>query len=267
MKVSGAVNNYAIFVSGSDAGSEQYRSLCGFSMPADRVEPTGALLRRLMEAERIGRIQWSDLVEKKYRLIAEKCIDQVLEKIVECDLRVDIAVWDSLIEAESDPDPEACDPIAHMVLCLMEEAARWRQSPGVWSVYCDARLDIEWSRVRAALADSGSCRRVETIASAESPCCQVADLFAGVAAFSRNRAKKFIAWAGPTEERRVHFEQQREGVLSALDRENFKFLGHLNRECRSRSLGVSLMSCGYLWTPNPENPVNFRHYGPRPRLA
>jgi hypothetical protein len=248
--------DYTIFFSGSDTRSDGYCSMCGFSMPAVHVAGSIAGLQGVLAPERAAATAWAGLKTEEQRLCAERVVDFVVERVTGFGLRLEVGI----VEVDDD-DPDFPE---EMAIRLLEEALIRRGDDGNWSVLCqDRRLP---GPIRRADLSGSSVRidRIEPAGSDDLVCCQVADLFAAAAAFSRSRANRYLTWALAMGDTDISLGTERGLRISEEEHQKFILLRHLNRKCRSLDLGVSLISCGFLWTPNPENPVNFRHFGPRP---
>jgi hypothetical protein len=77
-----------------------------------------------------------------------------------------------------------------------------------------------------------------TPAQSEEMClCQVADLFAGLACYSREHARAYSRWSADQEYGELLFEEHRTTARSS-DRERFPLLGHLQR-CVERTAVTS----------------------------
>jgi hypothetical protein len=90
----------------------------------------------------------------------------------------------------------------------------------------------------------------------------VADIFAGLAVFSRGKFKEFESW---TSKSQTHlFKDEEAGSNSSnRDKERFQVLYYFNSICKKLKLGVSLKSTQGLQTKNPANPLNFWPYYPQ----
>jgi hypothetical protein len=100
--------------------------------------------------------------------------------------------------------------------------------------------------------------------STRSPLVQVADLFGGLAVFSREKFDEYDLWLKETSAQAWLFERGDSAPdPSRSSRERFQVLAKFDGLCKKRKLGVSLKTKRGLWTPNPENPVNFWPYEPQ----
>ena len=98
---------------------------------------------------------------------------------------------------------------------------------------------------------------------------QLADLFAGMARFSREETQQCVQWLNS----RVNKDQLRlpnfldstgvEDETTAIRQNRFQLIGKFDTLCKRHKLGVSLRKKGYLWTPDYRNPINFWNYEPQ----
>jgi len=158
-----------------------------------------------------------------------------------------------------------------------------REGGAEWDLSPDKRQDIDWKTIRSCLANVGAWRRyfehpllresfstrfftvrtLRDVDSADTPLCQLADFFAGIAAWSRTNADKILRWLRESTGQQHLFEQEPAISESASDRARLPVLRHFYERCKRGRLGVSLASCGYLRTRDPSRPLNFWHYVPQ----
>ncbi len=157
---------------------------------------------------------------------------------------------------------------------------RWPNN-AVWRLYPDEHTAMDWQNVEDCLSAVSTHIKIERslltggklavrlrrefgikdIAEATSrynPLLQVADLFAGLAVFSKDKFKEYHKWLEATSIQRKLFENELDATNTSKRLvERFLVLKHFDDECKKRKLGVSLNRKLGLWTPNPENPINF----------
>lgn len=95
--------------------------------------------------------------------------------------------------------------------------------------------------------------------------CQLADLFSGMAAYTRSKSelmRVMLEKANNTESLFPELEQDLPKP-STNDKERFFVIQYFYKKCRSKKLGISLKSEGFLRTYDPANPINFWHYIPQ----
>ncbi|MBC7314845.1 MAG: DUF3800 domain-containing protein, partial [Chloroflexi bacterium] len=105
---------------------------------------------------------------------------------------------------------------------------------------------------------------IRSVSSSDQPLLQLADLFAGMAVFSREQFNEYQKWLNQTGSQLKFFEDQDDTPrASGSSKERFQVLQHFDVTCKSRRLGVSLKKKRGLWTPSPDNPLNFWMYKPQ----
>jgi hypothetical protein len=249
----------------------------------------------LLQDASISELQWKKLNGADKREAAKKACKFVLEKAHTGFMRVDVLIWDI---QDSRHNVWGRDDIAnlqrmyyHLFRNVMR--ARWPKE-GVWCLRPDKHTAIDWMKTQACLENvavsvdgslcgSGGFRlqlsqefsieEIHPTTSAEHPpMLQIADLFAGLAVFSRENFKKYEEWKltskgqsrlfqfSPTED---IVSNQCTASLSNKDRERFQVLQHFDELCKRHKIGVSLKTKKGLYTPNPMMPINFWLYEPQ----
>jgi hypothetical protein len=147
----------------------------------------------------------------------------------------------------------------------------------------DEKLGIDWGTLNDCLGAVGAWRKYhersllwnefslrqfevrsfQQVRSCDLPLCQLADLFAGIAAFTRTRHDLVLAWIQHQTGQRSLLDGDVSLNLTNRERERMPVLSHLNARAKAWRLGLSLKTRGYFNTPNPENPLNFWHYMPQ----
>lgn len=99
---------------------------------------------------------------------------------------------------------------------------------------------------------------IEPVSSAEAPLVQVADLFLGLAIYSREQHAKLEQWQGSKVQNALFdVKGAPDASLSGADQQRCQLLHEFDGYCKARKLGVSLKSSKMLKTMNPKNPINF----------
>jgi len=173
--------------------------------------------QQLLRDSNISELQWKKLNCADKRKAAKKVCEFVLDKTRMRSMRVDVMIWD--IE-DSRHNIVGRDDIAnlqrmyyHLFRHVMK--ARW-PSDAVWCFQPDKHTAIDWMTMQACLDNSavsidlaphakGGFRlqlrrefRIEEINAVTSsdhpPLLQIADLFAGIAVFSREKFQEYLEW-------------------------------------------------------------------------
>lgn len=251
--------------------------------------------QQLLKDSKISELQWKKLNNADRRNAAKKVCEFVLEKTRRRSMRIDVLIWD--IE-DSRHKIVGRDDIAnlqrmyyHLFGHVMK--ARWPKD-AVWCFRPDKHTNIDWMTIQACLgniavsidrapvSNGGFClqlrrefriEEINAIASSDHPpLLQIADLFAGMAVFSRYKFNEYLEWelTSKGQSRLSQFlsiddniADQCAAKLSNRDHERFCVLQYLDSLCKKAKLGVSLKKGEGLWTPNPGNPINFWPYTPQ----
>jgi hypothetical protein len=239
------------------------------------------LLAILKESD-VTEFKWHKLKDAKYRFCALKFIEAVMGFLGKHDARIDILIWDTHDSRHRILQRDDTANFERMFFHLHSQALKRRPRNVSWEIYSDRRLDIDWYTIAQCLRTVGRkeeyiempllgeffsdqyyhIEKFHEVESQEHPCCQVADLFAGLAVFSKTHYRLYKQW---TKKGMPSLGLFQENGLTTTNREvnRFEVLRHLNECCKKRKLGVSLDTFSCLCTPNPRYPINFWHYEPQ----
>lgn len=273
---------FSAYTDESSVSAERFRSVCAVSLPQSLESRVSDSIAECLAASGVAEFKWSELRTARNRFCAEKLIDTVLPLLGSDGVRVDVLVWDTYDARHTvlNRDDEA--NLERMFFHLLRTSMSRRQTAD-WHVFPDERTGTDWATLRDCLASTGAwlrrfdypllrdahaehlfrVRELRPVSSHTTPLVQVADLFAGLAAFSRKHAETFKQWSEATAAQGTLFDQPETPALSGSLRQRFELLPKLAERCRHMRLGVSLRTAGYLTTPNPANPLNFWHYSPQ----
>ena len=192
----------------------RYRSIGLVTAPTGIADTAGKTLSLALEESGVREFAWKDLTTAKRRFAAEKIVDHVVGLASPGRLRVDVLIWDTHDARHRIPGRDDTANLARMYYHLMANVMRdrWPRDAS-WIQHVDERTDIDWTELEQCLA--GRTRRereeaqaelisntatyrpsliVEQASSDEHVLIQAADLFAGMAAFSWNEARRHVEW-------------------------------------------------------------------------
>lgn len=276
---------FASYTDESAVTAERFRSVCAVSMPRDMETYFSGLIAGCLASSGVSEFKWNALNSARSRFCAVKMIDAVLANCGADAVRVDVLVWDTHDERHAIKNRDDAANLERMFFHLLRVSMK-RRVVGDWHVFPDERLGTDWQTLRECLASAGAWKRrfdypllqeayselffrvreLTPVESHATPITQVADLFAGMAAFSRKHEGVFRKWTAATDVQQNLFERPEEPSLSNRLEERFRVIPHLAEQCKRRKLGVSLKTNGYLLTKNPASPMNFWHYEPQNEL-
>ena len=272
----------------SNWNTGRFRSLGLVTVPLDALDQLEGELRRLLEESGVHEFKWRKLDSAKERFAAQKMIVFAIDKACARKLRIDVLIWDILDSRHNVPGRDDIANLQRMYYHLFRDVLlkRWPDN-AVWRLHPDEHTAMDWDTVQDCLekvADrfeveqslftQGQFRlrlrrefrleEIRPVSSHEHPMLQLADLFAGMAVFSRNQFDAYQAWLAANSKQSRLLEYREDAAdPSRSSRERFRVLRHFDKCCKQRKLGVSLKTKGGLWTPKPENPLNFWIYEPQ----
>lgn len=261
----------------------RYRSIAMVTLDAASAGIFSQAVRSLLNESAVREFKWQRLRQARERFAAEKLVDFSIKKALLSALRIDVLVWDM---EDSRHRIKGRDDVANfqrMYYHLFKNALQRWSGSNTWSLYPDQNSALDWQTVQdyldavglsAAVNEQPTLFRirlsrefrideVQEVNSEITPLCQVADLFAGISVFSRDRFKIYQSWKKRQQPALPLLSQDEPITLSNSDRERCKVLSHLNSKCKAHKLGVSLETKQGLWTPYPSNPINFWIYQPQ----
>lgn len=208
------------------------RGLGMASAPTAKVARLEGELREMLAASGVAECKWEKVRSARAGFAAAKLLRWALDRTQEGVLRVDTLTW----EAESAAQRAAARPyrarLRHMYARLLGDILprRWPVAER-FAVIPDEQGVLAWDALAAELP------RVERIVpgrSQDHPLIQLADLFAGLAAYSRDRYTTYDRWLVLPPNARAT------AGMSAADRVRCKLLDDFFTECKYHRLGVSL---------------------------
>lgn len=205
-------------------------------------------------------------------------------------IRIDVMTWDTTDSRHAIPGRDDIENLGRLYYhLLLNVTKRWPE--GEWNVFIDENEKVNFAALKDCInyntpypasgtlpeiIDSTSqleeldvVKDISEVASHEEPLVQLADLFAGMARYSHEQGTECCRWLAskgnldqpPLPDFTTDGDTAEEYSKSGECR--FQLIGELSKLCKKHRLGVSLKTEKRLWTPNPDNPVNFWHYTPQ----
>lgn len=243
---------------------------------ADVYRVNEDLLRILCESS-VSEFKWNKLRTARERFAAIKILKYITDRARDGLLRVDVLTWD--IEDSRHKIQRRSDVrnLRRMYYFLFKYvlSERWLDE-NVWKICPDENSALPWSHLGyfTEITDWNTGNLIAEIKIAEiipskshqEPLIQVADLFAGLAVFSRNSYDTYEKWlcnvslSGCTPA--ISLEETMP-KFSRSEEERCKVLSLFNEYCKGNRIGVSLKQRRGLRTFNPARPINFWWYEPQ----
>ncbi len=222
--------------------------------------------------------KWTRLTNAKYRFAAEKMIDFVLRNSDK--LRVDVLIWD--MEDARHKDVRGRNDNENLVRMYYHLVAttcgkRWPITNVQWAWYPDEQSSVQWKTLRDCITNKkhhsiedlfGTNPKFEKVSlglkpvkSHEHPFVQLADLFAGLGAYSWGNFTRLKVW-----------KEQQKGVslfntkiikFSNSENERFKVINAFRGKSTEHDMKIGLENSGGLQSHDPRKPINFWLYKPQ----
>jgi hypothetical protein len=281
--------SHLAFADESHWNSGRFRSLALVTLRHADLPAFSYELQRLLEESKVKEFKWERLRDARYRFAALKLGTFAIEQAARQKLRLDILMWDTEDSRHSIRGRDDVQNLGRMYYQLFKYVLRERwPDKSTWRLHPDEHTALDWPNVEEYL-DRASMRarpfadmfsegkikisfKVEfkiagicPLSSTEEPFIQVADLFAGLVAFSRESYAEFEKWQRATNPQpKFEFEVgEEEAINSHSNKERFVVIQELNTLCKTCRLGVSLRTHKGFRTRDPRNPVNFWWYEPQ----
>jgi hypothetical protein len=284
-----AANRLCAYADETSFNVGRYRGIGVVSLPESDVPERNAQLAQLLLESNVRELKWNRLHSAKKRFAAQKILDHIFDAATSWELRVDVLLWDTSDRRHIVRKRDDIENLQRMYYHLLRNVLRARWPDGsTWNLFPDENTSLNWSTVEDFL-DKASLKtefvrdfmsvktfklrlrrefQIEEITSSKShlePLIQVADLFAGLGAYSHERYETYKGWQTLTSPQQKLFQLHPQPVvkLSSADRERCQLLAYFDSRCKLKKLGVSLSSNKGLRTLKPQNPVNFWLYVPQ----
>lgn len=272
---------YVAFSDESYTGA-RYRSIASFSCLLCKLDQVNNTLRNLLKDSGASEFKWEKLKNAKYKFCADKFIEALWSFLNNADARLDVVIWDTHDTRHLVRDRDDIENQGRMFYHLHHQSLKRRSVNSRWWLYPDEKVEIDWNSVNKCLSMKGNqsilvelplfgifyndthfvINEFRQVLSHNEPCCQLADLFAGLAVFSLTHYEKYCSWLNKNHSTLSIFKDE-EVVLSNSEYYRFNLLSAFDKGCKKRRLGVSLKSEKCLLTHDPVNPINFWHYKPQ----
>ncbi len=235
---------------------------------------------RALSESGVTEFKFKKLRSARERFAAIKLIDLALAEACSSRLRVDVLIWDTRDSRHNVKRRDDVLNLEKMYYHLCKNVLRMRWPPeSTWALYPDEHTAVDWDRLKCyvnaaaqvyvegdglgiVLRSEFGVERIEEKSSREEPALQLADLFAGLATFSRSHYDDVV----------MELDSRGEGDSTPRGRnkktsnsliERTSVIAHLVQECKRRKLGVGFRNSRGLCTRNPTKPINFWLYQPQ----
>ena len=266
----------------------RYRSVALVSLEHRNADAFHSSARQILDNCHVRELKWSELNSAKEQFAAYDITDFVIQKAIDKCLRVDVLTWDSESRQHIANRKDAIENLERMYYQLFKNVLRERwPDDSNWHLYPDEHTGLNWKSIEsylsrvsvemdieptlgrgwnfnATLRKEFKIQHFQACKSHETPIIQIADFFAGIAAYSWQRFGAYEFWENSQTAQGQLFPQEAVQVVhvSNRDKHRFKVLRKLNETCKAFKLGVSLKSFRGLRTLKPQYPINFWMFDP-----
>lgn len=226
-------------------------------------------------------IKWSGVRTRYRQRDADAALQTILELATERKLRLDVLVWDKRARDFLDQTFGIRQNRALMHLQIMyrslfsQVVSRWRSDEGTsapyWTFAPDRHDGIDFPIMqrdirREVILSHGSLIDVKDVKESLNYSIQLADLLAGMSAYSHENWEDFEIWLGQD-------KSHDQNLYASQWRTRFPILDRFTRLCQGKELGPTLLSpipafAGRgLWTPEftlTQHTVNIQPFAPLP---
>lgn len=284
--MSGAITHIG-FSDESHWNTGRFRSLGLVTIPINQLQNMENAVRELLDESDIHEFKWKGLRGDKEGCAADKMCELAVNN-AGAEFRVDVLIWDTQDARHNVKGRDDVANLQRMYYHLFRNVmrARWPDNT-VWKLCPDEHGQLDWETVQDCLGNVSTSIEVERslltngkfrirlhkefgieeiqpVSSHEHPLLQLADLFAGLAVFSREKYDEFVVWSNSNSEQgKLWDSADASESASRSSQARFQVLKSFTDLCKSRKLGVSLKAKRGLHTPNPRNPLNFWLYQPQ----
>ena len=254
---------YAGFTDETQYNVGRYRGVALVGAPLAQVPLLSGEVERILAESGVAECKWEKVRSARTRFAAEKLLVWALDAALADRLHVDTLTWDAgelpaVSRSGTRPQPLPYLKRLHqMYAALLAEALAHRWPDGrAWVIFPDEQNALRWPVIAAA---SPRIASVEPRVSGAEPLIQLADLFAGLAVFSRAGYDTYERWLCLRPAERIRATEPSAALrgMSASDRQRCLLLDAFFTLCKLRLPGVSLRTQRGLRTYDPEKPITF----------
>lgn len=242
-----------------------------------------------------GEYKWQSFRGNSYMKKSIEIFDILFQYATRGCLRIDTIIWQTDDPRYPRNQSNSGEKLSVLYYLRLRDtlAKRWGHKTS-WSINIDEHVSIDWE-VFESFIDYASSREysstilgpefdlewlknnphkytvteINTVTSTAEPFIQIADIFAGLAAYSHNKSDKLLDWLafdGPqhfnegTYQKPLPLNFQRVKYKPA-EISRFKFIKYIQDCCKSKKYQLSIRSKKGLHSYKPKNPINFFYSG------
>ena len=246
----------------SDESSYNYGAVRGVgavSLRLDNAPRLDAELASLLRASDVRELKWEKVRTARTAFAAEKALAWALDHALGGALWIETLTWEVTSAAASRARRPALATLRDGYTTLLTSVMARQSQRGTparpWRIFPDEQTAISWARMCEALPQTPE---ISPARSEASPLIQLADLFTGLAVFSRAAYDAYEHWLGVRgRDQDAHLTTTPEGAHGS-QMYRFVLLDDFYTTCVRRLPGISLQTHRGLYTWRADAPVQFR---------
>lgn len=282
------------FCDESSYNTGRFRSLSVLSMERDAAREFHHELNKILKCGSVREFKWQRLSSARERFVAINLLDSVFRWADRGELRLDTIIWDSQDSRHLVPHRHDVANLGRMYFHLLQDvlARRWPHE-ALWRIHPDEHGSLRWRTLRDCLCSKGTVTRIEggsplfaldsfimslrlryrldsvkPTPSHRTPLIQIADLMAGLAAFSWEKHAEYLEWSQKSSPKPSLYSEEARPLASFSKsvRERCPVLFQLDNKCKARRYQVALASTHGLESHAQHHRIRFWRYRPQHEL-
>jgi len=267
-----------------NAAIGRYGSLALVTLPLKMRKSLEREIVQILNKSRISdEFKWEKTKDARYKHAAITMIEFAVNQALQGVIRIDILVWDYHDERHSIQARDNIQNFHRMYHHLLNSTLhKFWPNKSEWVILPDETSSVNWENVQTFINGKSLRRRntdlfdfaqwlksfhvrmIEEVSSVNSPISQLADLFAGMSAYSRNNYQT-IKTVSSRQEGGMLFPVEDDVKISRSDQARYEIINCLLKLKRKYTLGISFDNFKGFKTPKPDKryPVNFWWYKPQ----
>jgi hypothetical protein len=278
----GVEATHIAFADESHYTAGRFRSLAVVSLALSDGPQFDSEIRGLLRESSVTELSWKNLASGRDKHAAMKILAWMLRLAGARRLRADVLTWDTRDVRHAIKGRDDIENLHRMYHHLLHAvlAARWPDD-AIWVVRPDENTAMTWERMAEFLRLKEPHRQTEAptlwgpgrrrfyllalqpARSSKEPLVQLADLLAGLGAYSRESYDAYAAWARQGSDQPALWTDATLPPWSRSAKERFQVLHEFNRLCKAGKFRVSLDTHHGLRSLHGSSPVNFWWYEPQ----
>jgi len=278
----GKISSTHVAFSDDSAGpKDRYKSLALVTLPAKLWSAYRKRLNKILEDANIfSEFKWSKLRNERYRRAAWKLINFAFNPGGQ--LRIDVLIWDLRDSRHEVFGRDDNENLVRMYYHLLSNTLgeKWPTKEINWNWFPDQQSPVDWDLLQDYLESKRELigkdffheherfkkvdiKNITPSDSEEHPMIQIADLFAGLGAFSWSKFITYNQWKLQHESMNSLFDKDYELNFSNSEKRRFWIIQRLNHKCKNSKMHISLHTKGGFYSYNPDSFLNFWLYQPQ----